>query len=75
MKTVIVSLSKKSGPKKEKSPRSKFLSAMMKKFGGEFGDSAAEAFDKQDADALRSVFQEVANSLIAQWGMSGKTGH
>lgn len=70
---IFVSLSSKSKkPAAKKSARSQFLSAMMKKFGGEFGASAAEAFSKKDSEALHKVFSDVADSLSAEWDKKTK---
>ena len=64
MKVVISrSLSLSKGKSKEKSARSKFLSALMKKFGGELGDSAISAFDSSDREKLVSAFTAVANAI------------
>lgn len=53
--------------KSKKSPRSLFLSSLMKAFGGQFGTPAADAFARQDAEALKKVFAEAADSLIQAW--------
>lgn len=77
MATIVVSLSSKAKPKKagakKKSPRARFLSAMMKKFGGEFGARAAEAFDKKDSESLHSVFADVASALSEEWDKKAKS--
>jgi hypothetical protein len=76
MATIVVSLSSKAKPKKskaKKSPRARFLSAMMKKFGGEFGARAAEAFDNKDSESLHSVFADVASSLAEEWDKKAKS--
>ena len=47
----------------KKSNRSKFLSALMKKFSGELGDKAVSAFADEDRDALIAAFASAAQSL------------
>ena len=51
----------------KKSDRSKFLSALMKKFSGELSDKAISAFTEGDRDALVSAFTDAANSLADEF--------
>jgi hypothetical protein len=62
---IFVSLSKKGG--KNKSPRSQFMSVLMKTLGGDTGDEVSNAFIGNDpetfVDKMTDVIKRVASKM------------
>ena len=54
--------------KKTKTPRQKFLSALMGETSGDVGEEMANAFAKGQTDKLRGLLEEMVETVIKKAG-------
>lgn len=60
---VLISLSRK---RAHKTARQSFMSSLMTKLSGDFGNSVAQAYVDHDADKFEELMSEVTNTLKKQ---------
>lgn len=68
---ILVRMTAEARSKKTKTPRQKFLSAIMSHTSGDAGEEMAQAFAKGQVDKLRELLEGVVDDVCKKAGRNG----
>lgn len=68
---ILVRMTAEARSKKTKTPRQKFLSAIMSHTSGDAGEEMAQAFAKGKVDKLRELLEGVVDDVCKKAGRNG----